>query len=191
MSYFFSFLFILLFSLSPSGVSGPKYCKITFGSNVYLCAFNANSLLLNIRHFDISRHTWKRCKKNNQNLETRALIKMPVGWLSVERCNKRHLVAQVCSTNGLCGIFKFSEILDSNSYYFPLRCVCVCFNLLTCYTLITFIVVPHKYIKFSVMLWNYEKCLQELILIQKIKCQSLSISNNSFMTFHLNDLDIK
>jgi hypothetical protein len=54
-------------------------------------------------------------------------------------------------------------------------CVCVCFSLLTYYMLITFIVVPCKCIKFSVVLWNYEKCLQELILIQKIKCQLVSI----------------
>jgi len=38
---------------------------------------------------------------------------MPVGRLTVERYSKRHLAAQVCSTNDLCGIFKFSEILGS------------------------------------------------------------------------------
>ena len=41
--------------------------------------FNINSSLLIIRHFDISRHTWKRCKESSQNLETHALIKTPVG----------------------------------------------------------------------------------------------------------------
>jgi hypothetical protein len=78
--------------------------------------FNANSLLLNICHFDISRHTWKWCKENSQNSETRALIKMPVSWLTVERHSKRHLAAQVCSANGLRSIFKFSEILGNTSY---------------------------------------------------------------------------
>jgi len=34
----------------------------------------------------------------------------------VERYSKRHLVAQVRSTNGLHGIFKFSEILGSTLY---------------------------------------------------------------------------
>ena len=78
--------------------------------------FNANSLLLNIRHFDISRHKWKRCKENGQNSETRTLIKTQDGWLTAERYSKRHLAAQVRSANGLRGIFKFSEILGSNSY---------------------------------------------------------------------------
>jgi len=71
--------------------------------------FNASSLLLNSRHFDIRRHSWKWCNKNSQNLETRALMKTPVAKLMVERYKKRHLAAQVRSTNGLRGIFKFSE----------------------------------------------------------------------------------
>ena len=78
--------------------------------------FNANPLLLNSRHFDNSRHTRKRCKENSQNSETRALIKKPVGWLTVERYSKRHLAAQFRTANGLRGIFKFSEILGSTSY---------------------------------------------------------------------------
>jgi len=41
---------------------------------------------------------------------------MQVGWLTVERYSKRHLVAQVRSTNGLHSIFKFSEILGSTLY---------------------------------------------------------------------------
>jgi hypothetical protein len=73
-------------------------------------------LLPNIHHFDNSRHTWKRCKGNSQNSETRALIKTPVGWLTVERYSQRHLAAQVRSTNGLRGIFKFSKILGSTTY---------------------------------------------------------------------------
>jgi hypothetical protein len=78
--------------------------------------FNTNSLLLNIRHFVNSRHTWKRCKENSQNSETRAIIKTPVGWLTVERYSKRYLAAQVRSAYGLRGIFKFSKILGSTSY---------------------------------------------------------------------------
>jgi len=58
--------------------------------------------------------TWKSCKKNSQNSETHAFIKMPVGWLTVER----YLAVQVHSANGLRGIFKLSEILGSTTYYF-------------------------------------------------------------------------
>jgi len=36
---------------------------------------------------------------------------MPVDRLLVERYKKRHLVPQVCSANGLRGIFTFLEIL--------------------------------------------------------------------------------
>jgi hypothetical protein len=60
--------------------------------------------------------TWKRCKENSQHSGTCALVKTPVGWQTVERYSKRHLAVQVCSTNGLRGIFKFSEILGSTSY---------------------------------------------------------------------------
>ena len=45
-------------------------------------------------------------------------IKTPVGWLTAERYSKRHLSTQVCSANGLRGIFKFSEILGSTSYLY-------------------------------------------------------------------------
>jgi hypothetical protein len=75
-------------------------------------------LCSNIRHFDNSRHRWKRCQENSQNSETHALIKTRVGWLTVERYSKRHVAAQFCSTNGLRGIFKFSEILSSNTYVY-------------------------------------------------------------------------
>ena len=78
--------------------------------------FNASSLLLNCRHFDNCRHSWKWCKENSQNSETRALIKTPVATLLVERYKKRHLAAQVRSANGLRSIFKFSEILGSTTY---------------------------------------------------------------------------
>jgi len=77
--------------------------------------FNGNALL-NIRHFDNRRHTGKWFKENSQNLETRALIKTPVGRLLVERYSKRHLAAQFRSAVALRGIFKFSEILGSTSY---------------------------------------------------------------------------
>ena len=78
--------------------------------------FNESSLLLNTHHFDIRRHTWKWCKENSQNSETHAITKTPLGTLSVERYKKKHLAAQVCSANGLCSIFKFSEILVSTTY---------------------------------------------------------------------------
>jgi hypothetical protein len=54
--------------------------------------------------------------KNSQNSETRALTKKAVARLLVERYKKRHLAAQVCSANGLRGIFKFSEILGRPTY---------------------------------------------------------------------------
>jgi hypothetical protein len=78
--------------------------------------FNASSLLLNSRHFDISRRSWKWCKENSQNSETCALIMMPVARLLVERYKKRHLAAQVHSANGLCSIVKFLEIFGSTTY---------------------------------------------------------------------------
>jgi hypothetical protein len=60
--------------------------------------------------------TWKQWKRNSQNSETCALIKTPVGWLTVERYSLRHLAVQVHSTNGLQGILKFLEILSSTTY---------------------------------------------------------------------------
>jgi len=41
---------------------------------------------------------------------------MPIARPLVERYKKSHLAAQVRSSNGLRGIFKFSEILGSPSY---------------------------------------------------------------------------
>jgi hypothetical protein len=73
--------------------------------------FNASSLLLNSRNFDILRQ-----KEYSQNSETRALIKTPVARLLVERHKKRHLAAQVHSANGLRDIIKFSEILGRPTY---------------------------------------------------------------------------
>jgi len=61
--------------------------------------------------------TWKRCTENSPNSETRVLIKTPVGRLLVERSSKMHLAAQVHTANGLRGIFKFSEILGSTTYF--------------------------------------------------------------------------
>jgi hypothetical protein len=43
-----------------------------------------------------------------------------VGW----KINKRHLAAQVHITNGLRGIFKFSEILGSTTYILRMTCTC-------------------------------------------------------------------
>ena len=83
--------------------------------------FNANSLLLTTRHFDNSRHSWQWCKEYSQNSETRALTKKPVARLLVKRYKKRHLAAQVCSANGLRGIFKFSEISGRPSYIYTWR----------------------------------------------------------------------
>jgi hypothetical protein len=39
----------------------------------------------------------------------------------VERYSKKHVVAQIHSINGLCGIFKFLEILGSTMYAMFLR----------------------------------------------------------------------
>jgi len=78
--------------------------------------FNASSLLLNARHFNIRRHSWKWCNESSQNSETRALIQTPFARLLVERYKMRHLAAQVRSADGLRGIFKFSEILGSTTY---------------------------------------------------------------------------
>ena len=86
--------------------------------------FNASSLLLNSHHFDKRKHSWQWCKENSQNSETCALTKMPVARLLVKRYKKRHLAVQVCSANGLRGIFKFSEILGRPSCM--CMCVCVC-----------------------------------------------------------------
>ena len=72
--------------------------------------------ILNHTNFNIRRHSWKWCKENSQNSETRALIKTPVARLLVERHKKKNLAAQVRSANGLRGIFKSSEILGSTTY---------------------------------------------------------------------------
>jgi hypothetical protein len=54
----------------------------------------------------------------------------------VERYRKRHLAAQVRSTNGLRGIFKFSEILGSTSYTLYVHQINILFQIFFMYCLI-------------------------------------------------------
>jgi hypothetical protein len=53
------------------------------------------------------QHIWKRFQENSQKLRNTCTLKTPVGWLTVERYSKRHVVAQIVALM-VCAVYSNS-----------------------------------------------------------------------------------